>query len=134
MDLSCGYLHAKSLKKKARAISDIIAKGKITMLYDNRLAEAEDVVIDPEKGTAILTGDPKITDIASRSKLLGERIVLDKENKKQSKLEDEFQHLRLELEVLITHARVENIAEKKLDMEVTEIQSEKVIKLPNNNY
>ena len=82
MDLSCGYLHAKSLKKKARAISDIIAKGKITMLYDNRLAEAEDVVIDPEKGTAILTGDPKITDIASRSKLLGERIVLDKENKK----------------------------------------------------
>lgn len=60
--------------------------------------------------------------------------TLDKENKKQSKLEDEFQHLRLELEVLITHARVENIAEKKLDMEVTEIQSEKVIKLPNNNY
>ena len=82
MNLNCEYLHAKSSKKKSRGVSDIIAKGKVRMLKDKHLTYSESAVIDPEKGIAILTESPKITDVPSKSELLGEKIVLDKENKK----------------------------------------------------
>ncbi len=56
-------------------------------------------------------------------------IEINKENKRQSKLEEQYQHLKLEQEVLLTHSRVENVAQEKLHMVTTDIHSEKVINL-----
>ena len=80
MQLTCDYLHAKSSKENSRGVSDIIARGKVKMLRDKHATYSELAEIAPE-GIVVLTGAPKITDLPSRSELLGERIVLNKEKK-----------------------------------------------------
>ncbi len=81
MSLTCQYLHAKS-PKHGSGISDIIAKGDVKMLRDGRETFAQETVIDPKRGVAVLTGKPKITDISSKAELSGNCIVLSKDEKK----------------------------------------------------
>ena len=80
MQVSCEFLHAKTSKENTRGISDIIAKGNVKMLYDKRSASAGYTEIAPE-GIVVLTESPQITDLSSRSKLLGRSIVLNKEKR-----------------------------------------------------
>ncbi len=54
-------------------------------------------------------------------------IELNREKARQDDLEQKFQHLKLQQQVLAEHERVTNIAKKKLQMEPTDIGEEKEI-------
>lgn len=79
-DLVCKYLEAVS-SKSGKSADKIVAEGAVKMLRDNRLAETERAEIFPASGKAELSGSPKITDIASRAKLSGEKMTLDRNAK-----------------------------------------------------
>ncbi len=81
MEISCQYLRAKT-PKKGSGMSDILACGAVKMTRDGRQTYSEKAEIDTNKGVAVLTGNPKIIDIASRSELLGARVELHKKEKK----------------------------------------------------
>ncbi len=81
MSLDCQYLRAKT-PKKGSGLSEILAKGAVKMTRDGKETFSEKAEIDSAKGLAILTGNPKIIDIASHSELLGARVELHKKEKK----------------------------------------------------
>ena len=108
MQLKCDFLHAKSSKKNARGVSDIIAKGNVEMIRGKHSTFAQVAEIDPE-GIVVLTGSPKITDLPSKSELLGDRIILNKDKKTI----ESFSSKKLRAIAIIFHAD-ENKKEQKI--------------------
>ena len=108
MRLKCDFLHAKSSKENARGVSDIIAKGNVEMIRGKHSTLSQLAEIDPE-GIVVLTGSPKITDLPSKSELLGNRIVLNKEKKTV----ESFSSKKLRAIAIIFHTD-ENKKEQKI--------------------
>ncbi len=77
MSLTCDRIKLDSAKS-GNGVGGIAASGNVKMSYGGRNAEAERADIFPEKETATLDGNPKIVDVATKAKLGGHRIALDR--------------------------------------------------------
>lgn len=77
MDLSCGKIELDAAKSGG-GIGKITASENVDMTRDGRRARAGRAEIFPQTGRANLAGNPQITDIASKAKLGGARMLLDR--------------------------------------------------------
>ncbi len=81
MSLECDELEVDSLKSGEEKIGEIRARGNVRMSTDLRKASANALSIFPSKNEAVLSGNPEIEDISSKSKISGDKIILNRSEK-----------------------------------------------------
>lgn len=81
MRLECDELEVDSLKSGEDKIGEIRARGNVRMSTDLRKASSEALTILPSKNQAVLSGNPEIEDISSKSRISGGRIILNRSEK-----------------------------------------------------